>query len=77
VEVEPILLSSWSIRKTGEILICSLWRKLVEMAVHSCVKTVAARGTRLAIVGKPLTLERPISAIAVCTGTARKARKRA
>ena len=42
VEVEPILLSSWSIRKTGEILICSLWRKLVEMAVHSCVKTVAA-----------------------------------
>jgi hypothetical protein len=32
VEVGPILLSSWSIRKTGEILICSLWRKLVEMA---------------------------------------------
>jgi hypothetical protein len=67
VEVEPILLSSWSIRKTGEILICSLWRKLVEMAVHSCVKTVAARSTRLAIVGNPLTLERPISVIAVCT----------
>jgi hypothetical protein len=43
VEVEPILLSSWSIRKTGEILICSLWRKLVEMAVHSCVETVLPR----------------------------------
>jgi hypothetical protein len=50
VEVEPILLSSWSIRKTGEILICSLWRKLVEMAVHSCVETVLPHaGTRLAI----------------------------
>src|SRR4051812_46788718 len=44
--VGAVLLSSWSIRNTGEILICSLWRKLVEMAGHSCVETAAMPGGR-------------------------------
>src|SRR5687768_16813595 len=35
VLVEPTLLSFSSIRKMGEILICSLWRKFVEMAYVS------------------------------------------
>src|SRR2546430_2329337 len=32
VEVEPILFSFSSMRKIGEMRICSLWRKFVEMA---------------------------------------------
>src|SRR4051794_30081606 len=48
------------------------------MAVHSCVETVLPpRGTRLATIGKPLTLERPISGIAVCTEPAESAKTRA
>jgi hypothetical protein len=35
VDVEPTLFSFSSIRKIGEILICSLWRKFVEMAFLS------------------------------------------
>src|SRR6266567_4504697 len=66
VDVEPILLSSWSIRKTGEILICSLWRKLVEMAVHSCViNRCRTRARASANFGKPLTSDpRQIAALA-------------
>src|SRR4051794_34488346 len=35
VGVGPTLLSFSSIRKIGEILICSLWRKFVEIALFS------------------------------------------
>src|SRR5260221_268698 len=57
VDVEPTLLSSWSIRKTGEILICSLWRKLVEMAGHSCVRDIVPRARHTSRDGRGETPE--------------------
>ena len=44
VEVEPIFSSLSSIKKIGEILICSLWRKFVEMASISETVFYTLRG---------------------------------
>jgi hypothetical protein len=38
VDVEPIFSSFSSIRKIGDMRICSLWRKFVEMAVTPWTK---------------------------------------
>jgi hypothetical protein len=57
VEVEPILFSFSSMRKIGEMRICSLWRKFVEMAGYSLSKLQSrrrahARSTQIALVTK-------------------------
>src|SRR3954447_5414562 len=43
VLVEPTFTSFWSMRKIGEMRICSLWRKFVEMAKLSCCGPKPAR----------------------------------
>ena len=55
METEPTFTSFWSIRKIGEMRICSLWRKFVEMAILSYTSLVPSRGTRHRVIRTPMS----------------------